>query len=129
MVDDLPVVVAEVGDSGQVEVMKKLYGEAFGYEPGPDGSTWRNGAIIFAAQQAFVEGDGNAALVRSAGLSFEPDAIHFDAAGLVELTSVPQFQVHASASCGRSGSGGACVVNSSCSGRRSKMLSCSTWSI
>ncbi len=44
-------------------------------------------------------------------------------------TSVPQFQVHASASCGRSGSGGACVVNSSCSGRRSKMLSCSTWSI
>lgn len=65
--------------------MKKLYGEAFGYEPGPDGSTWRNGAIIFAAQQAFVEGDGNAALVRSEGLSFEPDAIHFDAAGLVEM--------------------------------------------
>ena len=45
------------------------------------------------------------------------------------LTSVPQSQAQASASCGRARSGGEWVVKRSSRGRRSKMLSCSTCSI
>ena len=46
-----------------------------------------------------------------------------------EITSVPQSQAQASASCGRARSGGEWVVKRSSRGRRSKMLSCSTCSI
>ena len=45
------------------------------------------------------------------------------------ITSVPQSQAQASASCGRARSGGEWVVKRSSRGRRSKMLSCSTCSI
>ena len=49
--------------------------------------------------------------------------------GLLAITSVPQSQAQASASCGRARSGGEWVVKRSSRGRRSKMLSCSTCSI
>ena len=54
---------------------------------------------------------------------------HFEAHGLMDITSVPQSQAQASASCGRARSGGEWVVKRSSRGRRSKMLSCSTCSI
>ena len=47
----------------------------------------------------------------------------------IYVTSVPQSQAQASASCGRARSGGEWVVKRSSRGRRSKMLSCSTCSI
>ena len=84
-VDDLPVVLSAVGDSRQPEVVARLFAGPYGYEPGADGSVWKHGPIVLAGQQAFVEGDGNAALVRSEGLSYEADAIHYSAAGLVEI--------------------------------------------
>ena len=54
-------------------------------------------------------------------------AIH--GAGQDRVTSVPQSQAQASASCGPARSGGEWVVKRSSRGRRSKMLSCSTCSI
>ena len=84
-VDDLPVVVSVVGDSRMPEVVARLFAEDYGYEPGPDGGVWKNGPIIVAGQRAFVEEDGNAALVASEGLSYRSDAIHYDTAGLVEI--------------------------------------------
>ena len=85
-VDDLPVVLSEVGDSRMPEVLARLFTEPYGYEPGPDGSAFKYGSIVYAGQQEFVEGDGNAALVRtSEGVEFGPDALHYNAAGLIEL--------------------------------------------
>ena len=61
-----------------------------------------------------------------------PDSRHLKVVapmGIVELTSVPHFQDHASDNWGPEGAGSDGVVNRSWSGRRSNMLSWSTCSI
>ncbi len=84
-VDDLPVVISEVGDSGMIEEAQALFGADFGYEPGPNGEFYKHAPIILGAQEAFVDGDANAALVSADGVEFGADGVHYNAAGLVEL--------------------------------------------
>lgn len=84
-IDDLPVVISEVGDSGMIEEAMTLFGDDFGYEPGPNGEFYKHAPIILGAQAAFVDGDANAALVSADGVEFGSDGVHYNAAGLVEL--------------------------------------------
>jgi hypothetical protein len=68
-VDDIPVVIGRISDSGQDE----------------SGRVWRYGDMIRAAQSAFVEMDGAAALVTSTdGYSYS-DPWHYDTAGYIDL--------------------------------------------
>ena len=69
-VDDLPVVIGRISDSGV----------AAGTEP-----TWRFGDVVRKAQAAYVEADGNAALVTSTDDYGYSDPWHYDSAGYVDL--------------------------------------------
>ncbi|MEE8385081.1 MAG: sialate O-acetylesterase, partial [Dehalococcoidia bacterium] len=68
-VDDIPVVIGRISDSGQ----------------GESGKVWSYGDMVRAAQAAFVEFDGAAALVTSTdGYSYS-DPWHYDSAGYIDL--------------------------------------------
>ena len=68
-VDDLPVVVGRISDSGQDE----------------DGMVWDHGEIVRTQQKAFVDGDVKARLVTSTdGYGFS-DPWHYDSDGFLDL--------------------------------------------
>ncbi|MGD8866933.1 MAG: sialate O-acetylesterase [Gemmatimonadales bacterium] len=68
-VDDLPVVIGRISDSGRDE----------------DGKVWDHGGIVRAAQAAFVEEDGAAALVTTTDRYDYSDTWHYDSAGFLDL--------------------------------------------
>ena len=68
-VDDLPVVIGRIADSGQDS----------------DGRVWDYGEVVRAAQAAFVEKDPNAALVTSTDAYAFSDLWHYDSAGYLDL--------------------------------------------
>ncbi len=68
-VDDLPVVIGRISDSGQDE----------------DGKVWDYGDEIRAAQAAFVAHDDRAALVTSTDEYAYSDPWHYDSAGFLDL--------------------------------------------
>ena len=68
-VDDLPVVIGRISDSGQDE----------------SGEVWQHGNIVRAAQATFVEFDGAAALLTSTDGYAYSDPWHYDTAGYIEL--------------------------------------------
>lgn len=68
-VDDLPVVIGRISDSGQ----------------DADGLVWNHGDVIRAAQAAFVEQDPAAALVTSTDAYGYSDPWHYDSAGYLDL--------------------------------------------
>ena len=68
-VDDLPVVIGRISDSGQDE----------------SGKVWDHGDIIREAQAAFVESDVAAALVTSTDDYSYSDPYHYDTAGYIDL--------------------------------------------
>ena len=68
-VDDLPVVIGRISDSGQDD----------------DGKVWDYGEAIRAAQAAFVEHDARAALVTSTDAYGYSDKWHYDTAGYLDL--------------------------------------------
>lgn len=68
-VDDLPVVIGRISDSGRDE----------------DGKVWDHGEIVRAAQAAFVEQDGAAALVTTTDQYDYSDTWHYDSAGFLDL--------------------------------------------
>ncbi len=65
--DDLPVVVGRISNAKQ------------------DPPTWKHGAIVRAAQAAYVDADGNAALIDSTDQYGYSDPWHYDSAGYVDL--------------------------------------------
>ena len=67
--DDLPVVIGRISDSGQ----------------DGDGKVWDHGETVRAAQAAFVDRDGNAALVKSTDGYAYSDRWHYDTAGFIDL--------------------------------------------
>lgn len=69
-VDDLPVVIGRISDSGRDE---------------QDGKVWNYGEIVRAAQAAFVEKDGRAALVTTTDEYGYSDPWHYDNAGYLNL--------------------------------------------
>ncbi len=68
-VDDLPVVLGRISDSGQ---------EA-------DGKVWDHGELVRAAQAAFVQKDARAALVTTTDAYGYSDRWHYDSAGYLDL--------------------------------------------
>jgi hypothetical protein len=68
--DDLPVAIGRISDSGRDE---------------NDGKVWDHGQTVRAAQAAFVEKDGFAALVTSTDEYKYSDPWHYDTAGYLDL--------------------------------------------
>lgn len=68
-VDDLPVVVGLISDSGQDD----------------DGKVWDHGDIVRAAQHAFAEKDRSAAVVTSTDSYLYSDQWHYDSFGYLDL--------------------------------------------
>lgn len=68
-IDDLPVVVGLIADSGQDD----------------DGKVWDHGEVVRAAQRAYVESDPRAALVSSTDQYLYSDKWHFDSFGYLDL--------------------------------------------
>ncbi len=68
-VDDLPVVIGKISDSGQDE----------------DGKVWDYGEIVRRAQAAFVEKDRCAAIVTSTDNYGYSDKWHYNSAGYIDL--------------------------------------------
>jgi lysophospholipase L1-like esterase len=71
-VDDLPVVIGRISDSGQDE------------EEG-DGRVWNHGDVVRAAQASFVAHDPRAALVTTTDGYGYSDRWHYDSAGYLDL--------------------------------------------
>ena len=69
-VDDLPVVIGRISDSG---TDKK------------DGKVWDHGTEVRAAQAAFVKNDTAAHLVESTDAYGYSDPWHYDSAGYIDL--------------------------------------------
>ena len=69
-VDDLPVAIGRISDSGQQET---------------DGKVWDHGEIVRNAQAAFVQHDAAAALVTSTDGYGYSDKWHYNTAGYVDL--------------------------------------------
>jgi hypothetical protein len=69
-IDDLPVVIGQISDSGRDE---------------KDGKVWNHLEIVTAAQAAFVEKDPTAALVTSTENYQYSDPWHYDSAGYIDL--------------------------------------------
>lgn len=69
-VDDLPVVVGRISDSGRDK---------------DDGKVWDHGSEVRAAQAAFVENDVAAAIVNSTDEYGYSDPWHYDSAGYIDL--------------------------------------------
>jgi iduronate 2-sulfatase len=80
-VDDLPVVIGRISDSGHDDTEK-------------DGMVWNHGQMIRAAQASFVAGDGHAALVTSTDEYGYSDVWHYDSAGYVDLGKEFAVAVH-----------------------------------
>ncbi len=68
-VDDLPIVVGRISDSGQWN----------------NGTVWKHGDIVRQAQANFVESDGRAALVTDTDSYGYSDPFHYDSAGYLDL--------------------------------------------
>lgn len=68
-VDDLPVVIGRISDSGQDD----------------DGLVWNHGAVVRGAQENFVRKDGRAALVTATDEYRYSDTWHYDSAGYLDL--------------------------------------------
>ena len=68
-VDDLPVVIGRISDSGQDD----------------DGNVWDFGPIVRQAQARFVRNDGYAALVTTTDGYAYSDKWHYDTAGYIDL--------------------------------------------
>lgn len=68
-VDDLPVVIGRISDSGQDE----------------DGKVWDHGNVVRVAQAAFVDMDTRAALVTSTDSYGYSDPWHYDSEGYLDL--------------------------------------------
>ena len=68
-VDDLPVVIGRISESGQAE----------------DGLVWDHGDVVRKAQAAFVEQDAAAALVTETDEYGYSDPWHYDSAGYLDL--------------------------------------------
>jgi hypothetical protein len=68
--DDLPVAVGRISDSGRDD---------------KDGKVWDYGETVRAAQAAFVEKDGSAALVTSTDEYMYSDPWHYDTNGYLDL--------------------------------------------
>ncbi len=69
-VDDLPVVIGRISDSGRNE---------------EDGKVWDHGGIVRDGQAAFVKKDGAARLVTSTDNYGYSDPWHYDSAGYIDL--------------------------------------------
>jgi hypothetical protein len=69
-VDDLPVVIGRISDSGKGE---------------DDGKVWDHGETVRAAQVAFVKKDGHAELVTATDNYKYSDPWHYDSAGYIDL--------------------------------------------
>ena len=68
-VDDLPVIIGRISDSGRDE----------------DGRVWNHGSIVRQAQQAFVDSDPAAAIVTSTDGYGYSDPYHYDTASYLDL--------------------------------------------
>ncbi len=68
-VDDLPVVIGRISDSGQDD----------------DGRVWDHGDIVREAQSAFTEKDARAALVTATDTYGYSDPWHYDSSGYLDL--------------------------------------------
>ena len=68
-VDDLPVVIGRISDSGNA----------------PEGTVWKHGEAVRAAQQTVAEHDVNAVLVTSTDEYDYSDPWHYDSTGYVDL--------------------------------------------
>jgi hypothetical protein len=68
-VDDLPVVIGRISDSGN----------------DPDGEVWEHGGIVRAAQTVYADRDDSAALVTSTDSYAYSDPWHYDSAGFLDL--------------------------------------------
>ncbi|MCB1019110.1 MAG: hypothetical protein H6509_00360 [Bryobacterales bacterium] len=68
--DDLPIAIGRISDSGRDK---------------RDGKMWNHGAIVRAAQQAFVDSDVAAAIVTSTDSYGYSDPAHYDSAGYVDF--------------------------------------------
>ncbi len=71
-VDDLPVVIGRISDSGRDEEEN-------------DGKVWNYGHIVRAAQEAFVRADTSAALVTTTDNYDYSDKWHYDTEGYIDL--------------------------------------------
>lgn len=69
-VDDLPVVIGRISDSGNDK---------------KDGRVWNHGPVIRAAQQAFVDSDTAAAIVTSTDDYSYSDPWHYDSKGYIDF--------------------------------------------
>ena len=68
-VDDLPVVIGRISDSGEDK----------------DGKVWNYGDVVRQAQQDFVDSDTSAALVTETDEYGYSDPYHYDTNGYIEL--------------------------------------------
>lgn len=68
-VDDLPVAIGRISDSGRDD----------------DGRVWNHGKIVRQAQQAFVDSDSAAAIITSTDGYGYSDPYHYDTAGYVDF--------------------------------------------
>jgi lysophospholipase L1-like esterase len=71
-VDDLPVVIGRISDSGRDDDER-------------DGKVWNHGATVRAAQASYVAEDGHAALVTSTDDYAYSDPWHYDSSGYIDL--------------------------------------------
>ena len=69
-VDDLPVVIGRISDSGQ---------------DNRDGKVWNHGKIVRKAQQSFVDSDPAAAIITSTDDYGYSDPYHYDTAGYIDF--------------------------------------------
>ncbi len=69
-VDDLPIAIGRISDSGNDEL---------------DGKVWNHGEIVRQAQQAFVDSDVAAAIVTSTDGYGYSDPYHYDSAGYIDF--------------------------------------------
>ena len=68
-VDDLPIAIGRISDSGQDD----------------DGRVWNYGNVVRAAQQDFVDSDAAAAIVTSTDNYGHSDPYHYDTAGYIDF--------------------------------------------
>ena len=89
-VDDLPVVIGRISESGRDE----------------DGIVWTHGDIVRAAQERYTRGDACAALVTHTDRYAYSDPWHYDAAGFIDLGfRMAEAMADLEARCGAGASG------------------------
>ncbi len=80
-VDDVPVVIGRISDSGRDEEEK-------------DGKVWNHGEVVRVAQASYVANDPRAALVTSTDGYGYSDPWHYDSAGYLDLGTQFAIAVH-----------------------------------